>query len=60
MAKTLIKNYQNSCFLKTLWPKLHNVLTMLISIFMGFSNFSEDSIFFAEKNWFCQRRKFLH
>jgi len=58
MAKILIKNGQNGCFLKTLWPKLENVLTTLISIFMGFSNFAEDSIFFAEKIWFCQRSKF--
>ena len=35
-------------FLKTLWSRLQTVLTMLISIFMGFSNFSEDSTFFAE------------
>jgi len=58
MAKILIKNDQNGCFLKMLWPKLQNVLTMLLSIFMGFSNFSKDSIIFAEKIWFCQRRKF--
>ena len=32
-----------------LWPKLQNVLTMLIFIFMGFSNFSEDSIFLPKK-----------
>ena len=48
MAKILIKNDQTGRFLKTLWPKLQIVSTMLISIFMGFSNFSEDSIFFAE------------
>jgi len=54
----MIKNGQNGCFSKTLRTKLQNVLTMLISIFMGLSNFSEDSIFFAEKIWFCQRSKF--
>jgi len=58
MAKILTKNGQNGCFLKTLWPKLQNVLTMLISIFMEFSNGSEGSIFFAEKIWFSQRSKF--
>jgi len=58
MAKIMIKNGQNGCFSKTLRTKLQNVLTMLISIFMGLSNFSEDSIFFAEKIWFCQRSKF--
>jgi len=52
------KNGQNGCFLKMLWPKLQNVLTMLIYIFMGFSNFSEDGIFFAEKILLCQRSKF--
>jgi len=28
MAKILIKNGQNGCFLKRLWPKLQHVLTI--------------------------------
>jgi len=40
--------------------KITKFLTMLIFIFMGtgFINISEDSIFFAEKIWLCQRSKF--
>ena len=30
MAKILIKNGQNGCFLKTLWPKSKNVLSMVL------------------------------
>jgi len=29
------KNGQNGCFLKTLWSKSQNVLTMAISLFIG-------------------------
>jgi len=59
MAKMLIKNGQNGCFLKMLWPKSQNVLTMVISVFIRVSNYSEGSIFFAEKMWFCQRSNFF-
>jgi len=48
MVKILLKNGQNGCFLKKLWPKSQNVFTMVISIFIGVSNCSEGSIFFAE------------
>jgi len=41
------------------WPKSQNVLTMVISIFIGVSNCLDSSIFFAKKMWFCQRSKFL-
>jgi len=59
MAKILIKKGQNGCFLKKLWPKPQNVLTMVISIFIGVSNCLESSIFFAKKMWFCQRSNFF-
>ena len=39
----------NGCFLKKLWPKSQNALTMIISIFIDVSNCSEDSVFFAKK-----------
>jgi len=55
MAKILIKNGQNGCFLKKLWPKSQNVLTMVIAIFIGVSNCLEGSIFFVKKMWFCER-----
>jgi len=61
MAKILIKNSQNGCFLKKLWPKSqYHVLTIAMSIFIiiGVLNYLESSIFFAEKMWFCQRSKF--
>ena len=54
MAKILIKNIENGCFLKRLQPKSQNVLTLLISIFIGVSNCSEGSIFFAEKMYFAK------
>jgi len=53
------KKCQNGCFFKTLWPKLQNVLTMLIFIFMGFSNFSEEGIFFARKNLVVPKKHVL-
>jgi len=59
MAKILIKNGQNCWFLKKLSPKSQYILTMAIAIFIGVSNWSKDSICFAEKMWFCQRSKFL-
>jgi len=58
MAKILTKKGQNGCFFKKLWPKSQNVLTMVISMFIGVSNYSEGSTFFAKKMWFCQRNKF--
>jgi len=54
MAKILIKNGQNGCFLKKLWPKSQYVSTMAISIFMTVSNCSEGSIFFAKKCGFAK------
>jgi len=52
MTKILIKNGQNGCFLKKLWPKSQNVLTMVISIFIDISNCLEDNIFFAKETSF--------
>jgi len=58
MAKILIKNGLNGCFFIKLWPKLQNVLTMVISIFIGVSNCSEDSIFFSEECGFAKEASF--
>jgi len=58
MVNILIKNGQNGCFSKKLWPKSQNVLTMVISIFIGVSNCSENSIFFAEKCGFTKEARF--
>jgi len=41
-----------------LLSKSQNVLTMVISIFIGVSNRSE-AVYFSPKMWFCQRSKFL-
>jgi len=51
---------QNDCFLKKLWPKSQNILTMVVSTFIGVSNCSEGSrpIVFAKNMSFCQRSKF--
>ena len=54
MAKILIKNGQNSWFLKKLWPKSQIFLTMIIYIFIGVSNCLESSIFFAKKCGFAK------
>ena len=43
MARILIKNGQNCCFLKTLWPKLQNVLSMVIFTMIGDSQCLECS-----------------
>jgi len=51
-------NGQNGCFLKNLWPKSQNVLTMVISIFIGVSNCLEGSIFFAKKSGFAKEASF--
>jgi len=58
MAKILVKNGQNLCFLKTLWPKSQNVLTIAISVFIGVSNCLEGSIFFAKKCGFAKKQFF--
>jgi len=50
---------QNGCFLKKLWPKSQNALTMAISIFTGVSNCLKGSMLFCQKMWFCQRSKFF-
>jgi len=52
MAKILIKNGQNGCFLENVWPKIENVLTMVIYILLGVLKCSEGRIFSAEKIWF--------
>jgi len=58
MAKILIENGQNGCFLKMLWPKLHNPSTTVIYIIAEDSKYSEGSVFFVDKIWCCQRSKF--
>jgi len=50
MAEILTKNGQNSCFLKTLWPKSQNVLTMIISMFIGVSNCFRRQYIFCRKH----------
>jgi len=65
MAKILIKNGQNGCFLKKLWPKSQNFLTMVIYMFIDVSNCLEGSIFFAKnvvlpkKQVFTLKQQFL-
>jgi len=58
MAKILIKNGQNGCFLKTLRPKSQNVLTMVISIFIGVSDCSEAVYFLPKKCGFAKEASF--
>jgi len=60
-GQNLDKKWPKWLFLKKLWPKSQNVLslTIVIPIFTGVSKYSEGSIFFAQKMWFCQRSKFL-
>jgi len=58
MAKILIKNGQNGCFLKTLRPKPQNVLTMVISIFIGVSDCSEAVYFLPKKCGFAKEASF--
>jgi len=48
MAKILIKNGQNGCFLKTLWPKSQNFLIMVISIFIV-SQIVRKAVYFLPK-----------
>jgi len=52
------KNGQNGCISKRLWPKLQNILTVVISIFIGVSNSLEVSIFLP-KNVVLPKNKFL-
>jgi len=52
------KNGQNGCFLKKFRPKSQNLLTMAIFIFIGVSNGSEGSIFFAKKRGFAKEASF--
>jgi len=49
---------QNGCFLKTLWPKSQNILTMVISIFIGVSNCSEAVYFVPKKCGFAKEASF--
>jgi len=58
MAKILIKNGHNGCFLKTLWPKSQDVLTMVISMFIGVSNRSEAVYFLPKKCGFAKEASF--
>jgi len=44
--------------LKKLWPKSRNVLTMVTSIYIGVSNYLEDSIFFAKKRGVAKEASF--
>jgi len=44
--------------LKKLWPKSQNVLTMVISTFIGVSNCLEDSIFLPKKCGFAKEASF--
>jgi len=57
MAKLLIKNGQNGCFLKKIMAKITQCFNY--GNFIGVSNCSEGSICFAEKMWSCQRSKFV-
>ena len=52
MARILIKNGQNCCFLKTLSPKLQNGLPMVIYTMIEVSKCLEGRIFFAKKSGF--------
>jgi len=52
------KNGQNGCFLKTLWPKSQDVLTMVISIYIGVSNCSEAVHFLPKKCGFAKEASF--
>ena len=49
---------QNGWFLKTLWPKSQNILTMVISIFIGVSNCSEAVYFLPKKCGFAKEARF--
>jgi len=59
MAKFLIKNHQNCCFLENLWPKSQNVLTMAISIFIEVTQIVWKAVYICQKMWFCQISNFL-
>ena len=55
MAKDLIKMAKMAL---KLWPKSQNVLTMVISIFIGVSNCLESSMLFAKKCGFAKEAIF--
>jgi len=54
MAKILIQNGQNSCFLKRLWPQIPNVLAVVTYITIGDLKCLEGSIFLPKKSVFAK------
>jgi len=59
MAKTLTKNGQNCCFLKKLWPKIQNAITMVIYIIIIRDlKYSQGSILLLKISGFTKEASF--
>jgi len=58
MAKILIKNGQNICFLKKLWTKMQNIFTMVIYIIIGKSKCFEGTIFLPKRSGLAKEASF--
>jgi len=58
MAKVLTKSGQNSCFLKKVWPKIQNVLTMVIHIFIEVSKCFKGVIFLPKNSGLAKKASF--